>query len=241
MRPRQNQHAHLARTSSLWVLQVGGSTGTPSGLLTEGHSLELPEGRHPGGAVLADPEGHRPISHLPKRLGPAWLLQRSECLHGLPMARNWRMAGSICTAWATALRLRALRWSMNPEGSKPWTLRAVRVRVLAPSGKDCAWSPDGRWIVFDRAPNRGPAGCATELWIIPSTGGRPRYLAHGAWPVWAGEAGRVFYHGVWRCLVYRRGRSSRQTGINPSGPFLLRRVARCQVSRVRGRRQDSPS
>jgi hypothetical protein len=73
-------------------------------------------------------------------------------------------------------------------------MKTGRVRVLAASGKTCAWSPDGRWIAFDRVPNRGPAGCASELWVVSSAGGQPRYLARGDWPNWVGRTGQLFYH-----------------------------------------------
>jgi len=72
-------------------------------------------------------------------------------------------------------------------------VKTGHIRILAPSGKSSAWSPDGQWIAFDRAPDRGPAGCASELWIIAAAGGQPRFLTRGAWPIWAGQMGQLFY------------------------------------------------
>jgi serine/threonine protein kinase len=162
-------------------------------LLIAGHSLELP----------ADIVGEEPFSMMQKAIDqyrvcqtlgtclvplafgvPAWSPDGKELaygridLYGLPSGPSTSGAPLVYESG----RLEVLEMTTG------------RVRVLAASGKTCAWSPDGRWIAFDRVPNRGPAGCASELWIVSSAGGQPRFLARGDWPNWAGRKGQLFYH-----------------------------------------------
>jgi tetratricopeptide (TPR) repeat protein/Tol biopolymer transport system component len=66
-------------------------------------------------------------------------------------------------------------------------------RLLVSSGKDPAWSPDGKHIAFVREPY-GWSNYQEELWIMPVAGGEPRRLASGAWPSWTTDSSRVFFH-----------------------------------------------
>ncbi len=66
-------------------------------------------------------------------------------------------------------------------------------RLLVSFGKDPAWSPDGEYIAFVREPYR-KRGYKEELWLIPVVGGQPRRLALGAWPIWASDSRRLFFH-----------------------------------------------
>jgi serine/threonine protein kinase len=68
-----------------------------------------------------------------------------------------------------------------------------KTRLLVSSGKDPAWSPDGRYIVFVRWPKLW-AYSAEEIWLIPATGGEPRRLSMGGWPMWASDSKRLFFH-----------------------------------------------
>ena len=66
-------------------------------------------------------------------------------------------------------------------------------RQLVSFGKDPAWSPDGEHIAFVREPYR-VREYKEEVWIIPAVGGEPRRLALGAWPMWASDSKRIFFH-----------------------------------------------
>jgi len=61
-------------------------------------------------------------------------------------------------------------------------------RLLVSSGKDPAWSSDGKYIAFVREPYE------EEIWLIPVAGGEPRRLAVGHWPNWARDSKRLFFH-----------------------------------------------
>jgi tetratricopeptide (TPR) repeat protein len=61
-------------------------------------------------------------------------------------------------------------------------------RLLVSSGKDPAWSPDGKYIAFVREPYH------EELWIMQASGGESRRLAVGHWPIWARDSKRLFFH-----------------------------------------------
>jgi serine/threonine protein kinase len=77
-----------------------------------------------------------------------------------------------------------------------------KTRLLVSSGKDPAWSPDGKYIAFVRQPKRGGGESTEETWIIPVTGGEPRRLAVGHWPIWARDSKRLFFHSYADSALY---------------------------------------
>jgi len=80
-------------------------------------------------------------------------------------------------------------------------LESGKIRLLVSAGKDPAWSPDGRYIAFVRVPRlRGFSN--EEIWLIPVTGGEPRWLALGGWPIWASDSRRLFFHSRRECVLY---------------------------------------
>jgi len=161
-------------------------------LLIAGHCLQLPED-----AIREEPfsQMHKALEQyrvcqgfgrclVPTAFGvPAWSPDGKELAYGRIDLHG--LSGGSSAPGAPLVH--------ESGGLEVVDVATGRVRVLAPSGKCCAWSPDGQWIAFDRTPNRGAAGCASELWTIPATGGRPRFLTRGSWPIWAGRKGRVFY------------------------------------------------
>ncbi len=187
----RDQHVRLTRHPDygffrLWIYRCTFK------LLLAGHSLELPEAvarTEPFSLMRKAVEQYRVCQTFGRCLVPSAFGMSSWSPDGKELAYGridlYGMRSSCATSGSPLVnesgRLEAL------------DVASGQVRVLASSGKDCAWSPDGRWIAFGRAPNRGPSGCATELWMVPAAGGGPRFLSRGAWPVWAGEAGRVFY------------------------------------------------
>ena len=72
-------------------------------------------------------------------------------------------------------------------------LESAKVRLLVSSGKDPAWSPDGKHIAFIREPYR-TRDYSEEVWLIPTSGGEPRRLAVGHWPIWSRDSKRIFFH-----------------------------------------------
>jgi len=161
-------------------------------LLVSGHSLDFPADiirEEPFSMLRKAIDQYRVCQSfgtclIPSAFGvPAWSPDGKELTYG--RIDRYAMSRRFSTSGAPLV--------YESGGLEALNLESGRIRILAPSGKGSAWSPDGRWIAFDRAPDRGPAGCASELWIIPSSGGRPRYLAHGAWPIWTSQTGRLFY------------------------------------------------
>jgi TolB protein len=56
-----------------------------------------------------------------------------------------------------------------------------------------AWSPDGRHILYTRAP-RASGDSRSELWIVPAEGGRSFRLARDGWPAeWSPAGDRIGY------------------------------------------------
>ena len=72
-------------------------------------------------------------------------------------------------------------------------LETGKTRLVVSSGKDPAWSPDGRYIAFVREPY-GRRDYKEEVWLISIEGGEPRRLALGGWPIWASDSTRLFFH-----------------------------------------------
>jgi serine/threonine protein kinase/tetratricopeptide (TPR) repeat protein len=188
----KEQHAQLVRQPRysfyrLWIYRY------TFRLLIAGHSLELPK----------DITGEEPFSMMQKAIDQYRVVQAlGTCL--VPLAfgvPGWSPDGKELAYGR--IDLYGLRSGSSTSGAplvyesgrlEVLDIATGRVRVLAASGKTCAWSPDGRWIAFDRVPNRGAAGCASELWVVSSAGGQPRFLASGDWPNWVGRTGQLFYH-----------------------------------------------
>jgi len=161
-------------------------------LLIAGHSLTLPEElirEEPFSLMQKAVDQHRECQKFgmcvtPCSFGvPTWSPDGKELAYG--RIDQYGLSTESVTSGAPLV--------YESGGLEALNFETGHTRILAPSGKNSAWSPDGRWIAFDRAPDRGTAGCASELWIIPATGGQPRFLTRGAWPVWASQAERLFY------------------------------------------------
>ncbi|MHC4074259.1 MAG: hypothetical protein ACYTGS_19910, partial [Planctomycetota bacterium] len=72
-------------------------------------------------------------------------------------------------------------------------LESGKTRLLVSFGKDPAWSPDGKYIAFVREPHH-MREYKEEVWIISAAGEELRRLAAGAWPMWATDPNRLFFH-----------------------------------------------
>ena len=77
-------------------------------------------------------------------------------------------------------------------------------RLLVYSGRDPAWSPDGRYIAFLRWPGRWLV-LREELWIVPAAGGEPRRLASGGCPFWSPDSKTLFFRQMKDECVYSIG------------------------------------
>ncbi|UCG59361.1 MAG: protein kinase [Phycisphaerales bacterium] len=86
-------------------------------------------------------------------------------------------------------------------------LASGRTRLLTVPGFDPAWSLDGRYIAFTRTrrsllladvtgnhEREHPDFAQREVWLIKADGSEaPRFLAHGIFPSWSSDPGRVYY------------------------------------------------
>jgi len=70
-------------------------------------------------------------------------------------------------------------------------LNTGRTRVLVAFGSRPTWSPDGRFIAFERSSSiyRG----SEEIWLIPAQGGTPRRIVAGNCPGWTNHPTRLYY------------------------------------------------
>ncbi len=72
-------------------------------------------------------------------------------------------------------------------------LETHTTRLLVNSGRDPAWSPDGRYIAFVREPDYLHE-YQEEVWLVSATGGDPKRLALGGAPCWSRDAKRLYFH-----------------------------------------------
>src|SRR6185369_12622739 len=59
---------------------------------------------------------------------------------------------------------------------------------LTALGKDPAWSPDGASIAYVEAPDseyQDGAMALETVWVVPASGGEPRFIAEGGFPIWS--------------------------------------------------------
>jgi serine/threonine protein kinase len=108
------------------------------------------------------------------------------------------------------------RGVLGASGIEILNLGSGKTRLLTVPGKDPAWSPDGQHILYVRdrqflsmqdltLPGEGThqAWEQEEVWIIKADGTeRPRFLARGGWPNWAGDSRRLYYHSRLDKMVY---------------------------------------
>lgn len=72
-------------------------------------------------------------------------------------------------------------WVCRSDGSDCGRLTAMKTYAGSP-----AWSPDGNWIAFDEV---------SRIYIINSTGGKPRLLTRGGVPRWSGDGRWIYFRG----------------------------------------------
>jgi serine/threonine protein kinase/tetratricopeptide (TPR) repeat protein/thiol-disulfide isomerase/thioredoxin len=65
-------------------------------------------------------------------------------------------------------------------------LESGQITDLTASGRDPAWSPDGRLIAYVEKPDPNDAQ-TVEVWLITSTGQSPRKLMDGGYPAWSAD------------------------------------------------------
>jgi serine/threonine protein kinase len=70
-------------------------------------------------------------------------------------------------------------------------LNTGRTRVLTTSGSRPTWSPDGRFLAFERS--SGVYRGSEEIWLIPAQGGTPQRIVVGNSPSWTNHHTRLYY------------------------------------------------
>jgi len=114
------------------------------------------------------------------------------------------------------MQLAYSRGVLGASGIEILDLGTGKTRLLTVPGKDPAWSPDGRHILYVRdrqflsmqdlaspEQERPQQWKQEEVWIIKADGTeRPRLLAKGGWPNWAGDSKRLYYHSRLDKMVY---------------------------------------
>jgi serine/threonine protein kinase/Flp pilus assembly protein TadD len=161
-------------------------------VLGSGHSLELPreEAQHEAFSAIREAADYyhrlktkasRLVSGVYGQSG--WSPDGKKLAYGRSELYAWQP--DILAVGAPAL--------FRSSGIEILDIESGATRLLVSFGKDPAWSPDGEHIVFVREPYR-VREYKEELWIIPASGGEPRRLAQGGWPIWANDSKRVFFH-----------------------------------------------
>lgn len=79
-----------------------------------------------------------------------------------------------------------------PRGVEVLDIRTGQTRVVVTNGFSPAWSPDGRYIAFVRAPTYF-APRRQEVWLIPVEGGEARRIAQGGYPSWTNDPKHLYF------------------------------------------------
>ncbi len=222
----KDQHVRLTQHPrysffSLWIYRY------TFRMLVAGHSLKLPENiiqEEPFSLIRKAVEQYRVCQTFATCLVPSAFGMSSWSPDGRELAYGridlYGMSGESSTSGAPLVYESGRLEAMD--------LESGRVRVLAPSGKDYAWSPDGRWIAFGRAEPRADRLCCGV--VDHPFGRRPAAVSGSRSLARLGGPGRTGVLPVRRRrLVPRCGRSAEQTGACPFASLVLRGVARRQV------------
>ncbi len=161
-------------------------------VLGAGQLLELPAdiaGEEAFSAMQQAADYYHNLEAKARRLVPGVYGQSSWSPNGKQLAYG----RSELYAWQPKILAAGPPVLSRSSGIEVLNLESGTTRVLVSFGKDPAWSPDGEHIAFVREPYR-TREYKEELWIIPAAGGEPRRLAQGAWPIWAIDSKRIFFH-----------------------------------------------
>jgi len=168
--------------------------------LGAGQPFELPTNIELGGAFSAMQEAadyYRTLEAKATRLVPGVYGQVSWSPDGQQLAYG----RSDLHVWEPRTLTAAAPAISGSSGIEILDFESGRTRLLVSFGKDPAWSPDGEYIAFVREPTR-VRDREEELWLIPAAGGQPRRLALGAWPIWASDSRRLFFHSRIDMMLY---------------------------------------
>jgi len=116
-----------------------------------------------------------------------------------------------------------------------------RVELLTTSGKNPEWSPDGRYIAFERSRQIWPAGSlatlsirtwpnygrqpthAREVWIVDMTTHEIRRICEGQCPGWGHRSDRLYYTSRQNNTLYSVSLEDRDARpvevLSPCGPY----------------------
>jgi tetratricopeptide (TPR) repeat protein len=161
-------------------------------VLGGGQPFELPADIEMGAAFSAMQEAaeyYRTLNAKAKRLVSGVYGQSSWSPDGTQLAYG----RSDLYAWQPKTITAAAPTISGSSGIEILDLKTGTTSLLVSFGKDPAWSPDGQYIAFVREPKR-IRDYEEEVWIITATGKQPRRIAIGAWPIWAHDSKRLFYH-----------------------------------------------
>ncbi len=156
-------------------------------VLGAGQPFELPAGvtQDPPFSVMQEAaDSYRRLQKKAVRLVPSLSNQPSWSPDGRQLAYN----RTDEYAWQPKTSRTGAPVIYGASGIEILDIDSGKTRLLVSSGKDPAWSPDGKYIAFVREPYQ------EELWIMPASGGEPRRLAMGTWPSWASDSKHLFFH-----------------------------------------------
>lgn len=100
-------------------------------------------------------------------------------------------------AWANETEQADAPVVYRSNGIEILDMETGHIRQLVSTGKDPAWSPDGRYIAFNHVQHRSGYYWQARLWLAPADGGAPRELCRGGWPIWSRTTpGRLYFHDI---------------------------------------------